>query len=76
MLSMLILLYQRITYAIVLFYRNIVLEVKLVVDRYVPTFSIKIYELNKSTHNKAHLHRSINAEAKANEHSTSDMTYK
>ena len=29
-----------------------------------------------STSNEAHLHRSLNAEAKANEHNTSDMTYK
>ena len=37
---------------------------------------LKGYELSMSTSNKAHLHRSINAEAKANEHNTSDMTYK
>ena len=34
------------------------------------------YEISMSTRNKAHLHRSINVEAKANEHNTSDMTYK
>ena len=37
---------------------------------------LKGYELSMSTSNKAHLHRSINAEAKANEHNTSDMTYR
>ena len=40
------------------------------------TMYSKKYELSMSTSNKAHLHRSINAEAKANKHITSDMTYK
>ena len=37
---------------------------------------LKGYELSMSTINKAHLLRSINAEAKTNEHYTSDMTYR
>ena len=40
------------------------------------TMYSKKYELSMSISNKAHLHQSINAEAKANEHGTSDMTYK
>ena len=40
------------------------------------TMYSKDIKVSMSTSNKAHLHRSINAEAKANEHNTIDMTYK